>query len=209
MTEPVQEYVSLRSISIFQPIQTWLPEFLGNIDAPDAVPLGIYVDIPGQNILDAHFDQFADAHAGGRHEADRKIVHILAVAEQAVFQVLIVCLADYIFQERLLLMPDHKDFGGGFLTEFHIGIHGPYSKIDGLRFVVIDEITFVKHQVCVVCLRIQRVKLFYCTEICANRILRHIFELQMGPEIRKWIFVSQFMSPFIRGDGANAEDFGH
>ena len=105
--------------------------------------------MPELYVLDAKRNQFADPHAGGRGQPHQVEVAVFLILPQPAFQVFIVGLGYNLVQICFLLYLYHRKRTNVCFAVFKIRVERPDPQVDGLRFIVLYEINFVKLQIAV------------------------------------------------------------
>ena len=130
-----------------QPLARLLLKSLGDIDAPQLAPLGVQVQIAQADVLGLQLKQLADAGPGGRQEPDHKIPEELIILLQTGLKILIIRLADDVFQKSLLLHP-HK--GQPLLLPAHalqIAVDGLEPQVHRLGLIALHQPALIPAQV--------------------------------------------------------------
>lgn len=91
--------------------------------------------------------ELADPCAGCRQKAYYKIPEQLVIPLEAVFEILIICFADDIFQKGFLLHSYKRHFPAFFADALQVAVDCPQTQINGLWLVVLDQPHLIRPQV--------------------------------------------------------------
>lgn len=156
----------------FKPGQRFFLQRRGDIDAVQLPALGIEVKVTGFHMLYFDLCEFADTRAGGGKETNHEIPIHFMILEQTVFKIEIIRLADHIFQERLLLRFYRGQPQILPMQKFQVAVQAADAQVDGLWFVMVDQVHLEFVQVLPVDSGIMVVVLPDRGEIGRDRILR-------------------------------------
>ena len=118
-----------------------------NINTSDLVSLGVEILIAVSDILSLKLNDFTDPGSGSGHETDNKVIEVFLISQKTVFQVLVVCLADYVFKVVPLLYFYHGELLRFGPCKLQIRIQCPNTQVDCLRLIVFQKKNFIKVKV--------------------------------------------------------------
>jgi len=103
--------------------------------------------MPQLDVFHLDLYELADPCAGCRQKAYYKIPEQLVIPLEAVFEILIICFADDIFQKGFLLHSYKRHFPAFFADALQVAVDCPQTQIDGLWLVVLDQPHLIRPQV--------------------------------------------------------------
>lgn len=103
--------------------------------------------MPQLDVFHLDLYEFADPCAGCCQKANYKIPEQLVIPFEAGFEILIVGLADDIFQKGFLLHSHKRHFQALFADALQVGVDCPQTQIDGLWLVVLYQPHLIRSQV--------------------------------------------------------------
>ena len=164
--------------------------------------------MPKLDVFHLDLYELADSCAGCGQKAYDKIPEQLAIAFEAGFEILIIGLADDVFQKRFLLHPHKRHFPAIFANALQVAVDCPQTQIDRLWLVVLDQPHLIRPQVLfrdTVVLRavlpqgkkVRGYRVF--REVCASQISFEFFYHGERPPFHHDITSCFFYSPLISG----------
>ena len=157
-----------------QPFKSFRPQLFGYVQPTQFSSLGIQVEVAQLHMLDFDLDELADASAGGSQIPNHEVPLHVTILLEMLFQKVVVGIADYIFEEVLLLYLHSFEPQTILVQEFQILVHRLDAQVDGLRLEELHQITFVGQQVFLVDLIVVGMIKVHCPEIGMDGVLRKI-----------------------------------
>lgn len=168
----VQEQIAAIPV---QPLEGFLPELAGDVQATDFAAFGVDVEEARAHILDLELDQFAHSGTGGGHVPDDEIPFRIGLLPESALQKLVIFVADYVLRKGTLLNLDRLKTQVFLPDPGQIFVDGMDSQIDGRGFETVDKDRFVSQQVPLAQLWISSKIVLYGIQICHNRVFGMVF----------------------------------
>lgn len=102
--------------------------------------------MPQLDVFHLNLYELTDSCAGCSQEAYYKVPEQLVIPLEAVFEILIICFADDIFQKGFLLHSYKRHFPAFFADALQVAVDCPQTQIDGLWLVVLDQPHLIRSQ---------------------------------------------------------------
>ena len=163
----VQEQIAAIPV---QPLDGFLPELAGDVQATDFAAFGVDVEEARAHMLDLELDQFVHAGAGGGHVPDDEIPFRVGLLPESTLQKLVIFVADYVLREGTFLNLDRLKTQVFLPNPGQILIDGMDPQIDGRGFEGVDKDRFISQQVLLAQLWISSKIVLYGIQICHNRV---------------------------------------
>lgn len=103
--------------------------------------------MPQLDVFHLDLYELTNPCAGSGQEAYYKVPEQLVIPLETVFEILIICFADDIFQKGFLLHSYKRHFPALFADALQVAVDCPQAQIDGLGLVVLNQPYLVGPQV--------------------------------------------------------------
>ena len=131
-------------VLIVQPRKGFILQSFGYVYSPEFSTLRIQIQMPQLDVFHLDLYELTDPCAGCSQKAYYKIPKQLVISFETGFEILVVGLADDIFQKGFLLHSYKRHFPALFADALQVAVDCPQTQIDGLGLVIFNQ----PHLVC-------------------------------------------------------------
>ena len=165
---------------LLQILQSFLLKNLWNIKSADFASFGVKVKISELHMFNFDLDQLADTRSGCSKVSDHKIPGKITVFFELIFQKIVICIADHIFQKVFLLNLYRLQTKPFFFQHLKKFVNSLYPQIYSFGFIVLQQKSLVLEQIFLVNYRIMIQIKPDRIHISGHRIFRHIAPSEKG-----------------------------
>ena len=132
---------------IVQPRKGFILQSFWYVYSSELTALRAQIQMPQLDVFHLDLYELTDPCAGCGQKAYDKIPEQLVIPFEAGFEILIIGLADDIFQKGFLLHSHKRYFPAFFANALQVAVDCPQTQIDGLRLVVLYQPHLIRPQV--------------------------------------------------------------